>query len=258
MSTFLFNKVIFGPVHSRRLGVSLGVNLLPVAGKRCTFDCIYCECGWTPQGQYQHAFTEKALVVEALEQRLQTMSEQNEELDSITFAGNGEPTIHPDFPEIVEEVIRLRNQYFPRVSISVLSNATMIKNQRVVDSLNKIENNILKLDAGTETMIRRINRPLGHFSVDELVGEMEQFSGNLIIQTMFLRGVSEGMSVDNTTEEELKAWLDILKIIRPKLVMLYSLDRGTPADDLQKVSADELKAIGQRLEQAGIAVQLAD
>lgn len=257
MSTILFDSIIFGPIKSRRLGVSLGVNLLPVNVKLCSFDCIYCECGASQRGVVGKQPTREE-VRNALRETLSSMHQKGEHLDVITFAGNGEPTLHHEFKQVIEDTIALRDEFFPEVKISVLSNATMLHRQDVVEALNRVDNNILKLDAGVEETAALIDVPLQpHYSVASTVERMKQFNGNFILQTMFLRGTVDGKVVDNTTEQEVEAWIDVVKQINPKKIMIYSIDRETPVQTLEKVSKEEMTVIAERLRQLGYVVDVA-
>jgi wyosine [tRNA(Phe)-imidazoG37] synthetase (radical SAM superfamily) len=257
MSVFLFDKIIFGPILSRRLGISLGINLLPLESKLCNFNCIYCECGWTPGKQESKTlFHTRQLIAQELEKTLDEMSINYEDLDVITYAGNGEPTMHPDFEGIIEDTIKIRNKYFPRVRIAVLSNATRIHKDSIFRALNRIEDNILKLDSVIPETIRLLNDPKGHYCVDEIIENLKKFKGNVNIQTMFVKGKFKGQIVDNTTEDELTAWIDALNQIKPKQVMIYTIARDTPAPDLVKVNLSELEKIGQRLEKEGFIVHI--
>ncbi len=249
----LFEGIVFGPIRSRRLGVSLGVNLLPANSKICSFNCLYCECGFNFSSSEKYPDYEQ--VVAALEARLQTMAQAGNELHTITFAGNGEPTLHPDFERIVDATIALRNRYFPQAKISVLSNATRIADEEVFRALNKVDNNILKLDSAINETLRVINQPLdANFSVKTLTKNLARFDGNLIIQTLFLSGEYGGKTFDNTTEAEVEAWLEVLQVVRPKQVMVYSLDRATPAEHLVRAPKERLRAIAARIEALGIEV----
>lgn len=257
MATFLFDKIIFGPVQSRRLGVSLGINLLPVDSKLCNFNCIYCECGWTPgKKEMKVSYHPQELVAEKLEQVLAEMKEKGGNLDVITYAGNGEPTMHPDFEGIIDDTIRIRNQYFPKARIAVLSNATLLHKEQVVRALNRIDDNLLKLDSVFEETIELFNLPLGKYRVNKVVEQLKSFNGNLTIQTMFVRGKYEGKVVDNTTEKELSAWIKTLHEIKPKQVMIYTIARDTPSPDLVKVPLEDLNKIKERLEKEGFKVQV--
>lgn len=248
MQTILFHSTIFGPIHSRRLGASLGVNLSPVDGKVCTFDCLYCEAGFNAQGPGSAGLPPRAEVARLLEEKLSAMKSAGEHLDVITFSGNGEPTAHPHFPDVIADTIALRDRYFPDVKISVLTNSTMIHKPEVARALLTVDNNILKLDSAVESTMRRIDRPASAgFTVDKVIGHLEQFAGTGIIQTMILRGEHDGQPVDNTTDEEIEALIAAYRRIRPRSIMIYSIDRKTPAERLVKVEADELQAIADRV-----------
>lgn len=257
MSGFLFHETVFGPIMSRRLGVSLGVNLLPVDYKYCTFDCIYCECGWTykkPEGS--KGLPGRDEVKGLLEQKLKSMKTDGQAPDAITFAGNGEPTIHPEFPDIIDDTITLRNQYFPEAQITVLSNASMLHRKEVFQALLKIDNNIQKLDAGTEKLFRLINKPAGKLTLDKIVEQLQNFKGKLIVQTLFLKGKHEGVVIDNTDAAEVKAWISLLKKINPEYVMIYPVDRATPEQDIEKLSFDDLNKIAELVNEAGIKTKV--
>ncbi len=255
--SFLFSEIIFGPIKSRRLGVSLGVNLLPTNAKICTFDCIYCECGYNTTVKDGKLPT-RADVKEALETKLQQMQASGEAPDVITFAGNGEPTMHPEFPQVVDDTIALRNTYFPNAKISVLSNSTFVRKDVVFEALKRVENNIMKLDSGLDSTVNQIDRPTqSTYSVAGIIKELQKFEGNLIIQTMFLRGTHNGKQVDNTTKEEVSALIAALNEIKPRQVMIYSLDRDTPENTLEKVPVEELRSIAEELRAAGFEVSVA-
>lgn len=251
MPTSLFDKVIFGPVKSRRLGLSLGVNLLPTDNKLCSFNCIYCECGWGTKGA-KPRFNSREEVYGLLRKKLEEMVAEGTPPDVITFAGNGEPTMHPEFPQIIDDTIATRDEICPTAKISVLSNATMINRESVREALKKVDNNILKLDSAFDETVRLIDGPAGNYSVAETVRNMKLFEGKLIIQTMFLRGEFNGQTVDNTTEKEVSAWLKLVKEIAPEQVMIYTIDRDTPVRTLEKVPVEDLKRIAARIETLGI------
>lgn len=256
--TALFEQVIFGPVRSRRLGLSLGVNLLPIHAKLCTFDCIYCECGWNAEHCGSRRFNSCDEVREALAAKLQAMGEEGALPDVVTFAGNGEPTMHPDFEQIIDDTIRLRDRFCPEAKISVLSNATQLHRAEVVRALRRVDNNILKLDSAFDATVQRINRPRqAAYTVARVVEQMQQFEGQFILQTMFLRGECDGEPIDNTTPEEVAAWVRLVEALRPKQVMIYSLDRDTPCKTLERVSHEELQQIAAHIEALGIAVSVA-
>lgn len=248
MQTVLFHSTIFGPIHSRRLGSSLGINLMPADGKVCSFDCLYCEAGFNAQGPGKAGLPSRAEVARLLEEKLQQMKNSGEPLDVITFSGNGEPTLHPDFAGVIDDTIRLRDRYFPTVKISVLTNSTRIGDNQVADALRRIDNNILKLDSAIDGTVQRLDRPNSpDYSVERVISELSQFKETGIIQTMILRGEHDGNTIDNTTETEISALIDAYRQIRPRSIMLYSIDRKTPAERLHKVEADELKAIADRI-----------
>ena len=259
MQTVLFTSTIFGPIHSRRLGVSLGVNLMPRDGKVCTFDCLYCEAGFNAQGPGKAGIPDRAEVKKLLEAKLADMKQKDEPLDVITFSGNGEPTLHPDFKGVIDDTIELRDHYFPNVKISVLSNSTRINQQPVVEALKRVDNNILKLDSAIDSTVRLIDRPTyPTYSVDSIVDSMKQFGNDLIIQTMFLRGSHDGTPIDNTTDHEVNALIEVYKKLKPREVMIYSIDRKTPEENLVKVEKDELLKIAEKISnQAGVKVQVA-
>ena len=251
--TALFEDVIFGPVRSRRLGISLGVNLLPVHSKLCSFDCIYCECGWNGDHEGVRRFNSRDDVRRLLRETLIRMAGEGQCPDVITFAGNGEPTMHPDFEAIIDDTLALRDELCPSAKVSVLSNATQIHREDVRRALLRVDNNILKLDSAFDETVQLINKPNGTYSVRETVERMKLFEGRMILQTMFLRGATDdGRKVDNTTEEEVSAWLRIVEELRPASVMVYTLDRDTPCKSLEKVSHDELLRIAARVESSGI------
>ncbi|MBQ6613232.1 MAG: radical SAM protein [Alistipes sp.] len=255
--TALFGDIIFGPLRSRRLGLSLGVNLLPVDSKICSFDCIYCECGWNGDNLGRRRFNAREDVYAMLDQTLQQMVDGGTPPDVITFAGNGEPTLHPDFESIIDDTIALRDKHCPNAKVSVLSNATQIHREDVCRALLRVDNNILKLDSAFDATVQLVNKPQGNYTVERQVELMKKFNGELIVQTMFLRGEYLGQKVDNTTPEEVEAWLKLIAEIKPKQVMVYSLDRDTPCKSLVKVEKDELRKIADRVEALGIAVSVA-
>ena len=257
MATFLFDKIIFGPVSSRRLGVSLGINLLPTQVKVCSFDCIYCECGRNPKKYDEKVILpSRTEVAQKLEEKLLEMAATSQLPDVITFAGNGEPTLHPDFAGIIDDTIELRDRLAPKARIAVLSNATMIHKKSVFDALMKIEDNIQKLDSAFEETVRLLDCPAKNFNLQKTVEQLAAFQGRVIIQTLFVRGTYNGKTIDNTTEEEVLAWLELLKKIKPSQVMIYTIARDTPINTLQKVSATDLQMIASQVEKAGFPVQV--
>ena len=257
MSGILFDEIVFGPLKSRRFGISLGINLLPANIKICTFDCIYCECGLTKPNPAVRALLFKPdQIRHSLEERFKALQHENIYPDSLTFAGNGEPTLHPQFAIIVDDVLKLRDTFFPRARVTVLSNATMLYKESVREALLRIDSNVLKLDAGTQATFNQINRPAKAITLESIVNRLCDFNGHVIIQTMFLRGLLNGQPVDNTTEAEVLAWLGHLGRIRPKLVMIYPIDRRTPIESLQKITTDELSAIAKKVRQIGINAEV--
>ena len=258
MATFLFDKTIFGPVISRRLGVSLGINLLPIDSKLCSFDCIYCECGWNPdRGKGKVVLPKRQEVKSLLRQKLIEMGQMSQLPDVITFAGNGEPTLHPDFDTIIDDTILLRDELSPNSKIAVLSNSTMLHKHRVVEALKKVDDNILKLDSGTLETIQLLNKPVGKFDIEALVRHLKKFEGALILQTMFLKGSFNGVNFDNTTQKEIDNWISLLKEIQPKIVMIYSVARDTPAENLVGIKRSQLEKIARRVElETDISVQV--
>lgn len=254
--TVIYPSPIFGPVHSRRLGVSLGINLLSADGKVCTFDCIYCECGFNKDHRPKQALPTREEVRTALEARLLDIQQNGPTPDVLTFAGNGEPTAHPHFPEIIEDTLALRDKYFPKAKVSVLSNSTFIHRPAVFRALSKIDNNILKLDTVDEAYIREVDRPTGKYSVASIIDGMKAFKGNCIIQTMFMKGGYEGKDVDNTSDKYVLPWLEAVKEIAPRQVMIYTIDRETPDQDLQKATHEDLDRIAELVKGAGIPVSV--
>ena len=288
MSTIIYPSPIFGPVHSRRLGISLGINLLPADGKVCSFDCIYCECGFNADHRPSLPLPTREEVATKLEDKLKQMNEDGQLPDVLTFAGNGEPTCHPHFAEIIDDTIRLRDQYCPKAKVSVLSNSTMIHRPQVHDALMRVDNNILKLDTIDPLYINKVDRPNGPYDVRQIIENMKSFDGHLIIQTMFMRGTlslplqgepdgvksslplqgePEGVtsslplqgepeggtiSLDNTGDTYVAPWLEAVKEIRPQQVMIYTIDRETPAHGLLKATHEQLDAIRDSVIAAGI------
>lgn len=255
--TSLYNNIIFGPIRSRRLGLSLGVNLLPIESKLCSFDCIYCECGWNGDHPGKRRFNSREDVRAMLDETLARMVKEGTPPDVITFAGNGEPTMHPDFEQIIDDTIALRDKHCPTARVSVLSNATQIHREDVRRALLRVDNNILKLDSAFDATVQLVNKPQGSYTVRGIVELMKLFEGRLIVQTMFLRGEYLGQKVDNTTDEEVTAWLELVKEIAPRQVMVYSLDRDTPCQTISKVDKDELRDIAKRVEALGIECSVA-
>ncbi len=257
MATFLFDKIIFGPVKSRRLGVSLGVNLLPTDIKVCSFDCVYCECGRNPK-KYETKVTlpTRDEVRKKLETTLIKMVAGKQLPDVITFAGNGEPTLHPEFAGIIDDTIELCKKHTPKARVAVLSNATMLHKKPVFNALLKIEDNIQKLDSAFEETIKLMDCPNESFDLNRVVQQLTGFNGKVIIQTMFVRGTIDGVVIDNTTQKEVLAWRKLLQKIKPAQVMIYTIARDTPIDTLEKISLDQLNSIAKQVRESGFDVQV--
>ena len=257
MSGILFDEIVFGPVKSRRFGISLGINLLPLNAKMCSFNCVYCECGLNKDHKKEKPvlFT-AAQISESLHSRFKALKNEGLIPDNITFAGNGEPTLHPEFETIIDEVILLRDSFFPKAKITVLSNSTRLHKENVKRALLRIDQNVLKLDAGTDATFQAINRPVNKITLEKVVEQLKLFSGRLIIQTMLIRGNVDGHFVDNTSETEITSWLGFIKEINPKLVMLYPIDRRTPYAALEKVPENEFNALAARIEEMGIKAEV--
>ena len=246
-----FDDIVFGPIHSRRLGSSLGINLLPRDGKLCNFDCVYCECGWNRDGRSTEArLPQPSELRAALEAKLLECREAGTGIDSITFSGNGEPTLNPDFPEMVDIVLELRDRYYPGAVVSVLSNATSAGDPAIADALRKVDNPILKLDAPDNRGVELVNRPAFPYDIDKIVDALKAFGGNFILQTMFLRW--DGYD----TAEGLEKWMDIVRSLHPRSIMVYSLDRETPQSGLRRYSAEEMAAMVRPLVEEGFKVQI--
>lgn len=247
----LFDSIVYGPIRSRRLGVSLGMNLMPTTTKLCTFDCVYCECGWNQPVSHPQLPTREE-VREALSIQLSTLDAQ---LDVITFSGNGEPTLHPDFLGIIQDTCALRNQYCPHAKISVLSNSTQLGRREVVEGLQLCDNRILKLDSAIDATMQLIDKPVNkNLTVQQIAQWLSLFDGDFTLQTCFLRGEYNGQIIDNTTPEELAAWYNLVDYLHPKQVMIYVIDRATPLPTLSKVPAHEMEVIAAHLREKGYEV----
>ena len=249
----LFPSIVYGPIRSRRLGVSLGVNLMPTDAKLCSFDCVYCECGWNQPVLHPQLPTRQQ-VREALASNLSPFA-SSPQLDVITFSGNGEPTMHPDFLGIIQDTCALRDQYCPNAKVSVLSNSTQLGRVEVVQALKLCDTRILKLDSAIDATMRLIDKPVNpHLTVAQVMEWLQQFDGNFTLQTCFLRGDYHGQVIDNTTPEELAAWYQAVEILHPKQVMIYVIDRATPLQTLEKIPAEQMQAIAKPLLDKGIDV----
>lgn len=258
MATFLWSDIVFGPIHSRRVGTSLGINLLPVCGKLCTFDCVYCECGDLSSGAPRKDRRMPTLeqVVEAMSSRFATLHSEGVKVDSISFTGNGEPTLHKDFPAIIDKVVELRDKYFPQAVISVFSNSTTLGRPGVFEALMKVDNRIMKVDCSDAATVAAINRPAGQFSLEKVLDDLERFNGDFILQTMFFKGNLDGREIDLTAPELVAGWSDIVRRLHPSKIMAYSLDRDTPVAGLRKVEREELQAITAPLRDEGFEIEI--
>lgn len=254
---FLWDKIAFGPIRSRRLGSSLGINLLPTDVKICTFNCLYCECGWTLEKSLDTKhFYPLNTIMEAIEQKLKKCHQEGVAIDSITFSGNGEPTLHPDFPAIIEHLLKLRNHYYPQAAITCLSNSTKLNDSKVREALIKIENPILKLDAVEEELFQIVSGPTTELHVHQIIEDLKEMKGNFILQTLFFKGETENGSFDNGSGDALEKWLEVVKLLHPKLVMIYSLDRDTPAKKIFPYSSSELETIAEAVRKLNIEAKI--
>lgn len=247
-----FDDIVFGPIYSRRLGSSLGVNLLPSKGKLCNFDCVYCECGWNKDGADHGNLPSYEDICEALETKMKAASDEGVSVDSITFSGNGEPTIHPDFPSVIDAALKLRDRYFPCAKVSVLSNATLIGRPAIAEALMRVDNPILKLDAPTDEQIHLVNKPVGHYSLDEVVENMKRFNGNFVLQTMFLKSPD----FNTADSDSLNRWRDIVRIVKPREIMVYTIDRETPDKRLEKYTVEQMREFVRPLIEEGFNIQI--
>ena len=257
MQRVLFHSTIFGPIHSRRLGTSLGINLLPDDGKICSFDCLYCEAGYNAQGHGTTGVPSREDVARLLGEKLAAMKASGEHLDVITFSGNGEPTLHPDFEGVIDDTIALRNRYFPEVKISVLTNSTRLGSESVHRALSKVANNILKLDSAIADTVQALDRPAPGYDLSAVIDRIASFGRQGIVQTMICRGEHDGKPLDNSTEAEIKALIEAYLRIMPGEIMLYTIDCPTAEVNLRRVTREELEAIAARITAAtGIPVQV--
>ena len=255
MATLLFNEIVYGPVHSRRLGVSLGINLSPTDGKQCTFDCIYCECGLNAMHKARLTHPSREEVKKTLSVKLTCLKAGGIIPDRITFSGNGEPTMHPHFAGIIDDTLAVRDLLCPTAKVAVLTNSTMLHQPEVVQALCKIDENLMKLDAASDTLIQLIDQPVKKdFTAEKLIEQLRGFNGKLTIQSIFLRGEHQGVTVDNTHDEDVDLWIEALKIIRPQKVMIYTINRETPVKSLQKVPVETLEKIAKSVKQADFEV----
>ena len=247
-----FDEIVFGPIFSRRLGSSLGVNLLPSKGKLCNFDCVYCECGWNKDGVGDKVFPKLEDIEAALNEKMAKAVAEGVAVDSITFSGNGEPTMHPDFPQVIDITLRLRDRYFPNAKVSVLSNATLVGRKAIAEALKRVDNPILKIDASSDELVKKINKPVGAYRLSEVVEALKAFEGGFILQTMFLRSPE----FDTAAPEALAAWMDIVRELKPREIMVYTIDRETPDKSLGKYTVEQMTAFVQPLIDEGYKIQI--
>ena len=248
----LREETVFGPILSRRLGSSLGINLLPEKGKICNFDCIYCECGWNRDGRNDTVLPTAEKVRNDLERNLIGLQNTGTPVDSITFSGDGEPTINPEFPQIIDDTLRLRDQYYPQAKVSVLSNATRVHIPEVFNALRKVDNPIMKIDAPTNELIAKINNPAPGYDVARVIEALKQFCGDFVLQTCMLRSPD----FDSSSPEVVLPMMDIVRLLKPREWMVYTIDRPTPMQGLQKFSPQEMKALVQPVIDEGFKVQI--
>ncbi|MFA6592278.1 MAG: radical SAM protein [Bacteroidales bacterium] len=248
----LREEIVFGPIHSRRLGSSLGINLLPTKGKLCNFDCVYCECGWNKNGLGDRLLPTAGDLEASLGEKLESCSKEGVKIDSITFSGDGEPTLNPDFPEIIDITLRLRDKFYPDAAVSVLSNATRVFKEDVFEALRKVDNPILKLDAADDEGVRLINQPQGAYHVKDVAASLMKFEGDFILQTMFLKS----NDFDSSDPVRLAAWMDIVRKLRPREIMVYTLDREAPEAGLVKFTVSEMAALVKPLADDGFNIQI--
>lgn len=248
----LFTSLVFGPIISRRFGHSLGINLLPADQKVCNFNCVYCECGFSEVKTKKIVYPSLEDVKQGLNEFLEQIKVKPVHVDAITFAGNGEPMLNPHFSEIVDYVVEFRNQHFPNVQLVLLSNGYLIKKKGMFEATLKFDKRVIKLDAGSNIKFQLIDQPFKDITLNEHTDLLCRYKGNLIVQTMFVGGTYNGISVDNTTSEEIENWLERLNKIRPEAVMLYSLDRVAPTNTLIQISKEKMLEIAALVEKLGI------
>jgi len=245
-------ETVFGPIHSRRLGSSLGINLLPRHGKFCTFDCIYCECGWNRDGRDDQVLPTAAQVRSALEDKLAACMLEGTPIDSITFSGDGEPTLNPEFPRIIDDTLQLRDAYYPAAKVSVLSNATRVHVPEIAAALKRVDNPILKIDAPTDALIDKIDHPAPGYRLERVLEALRGFHGDFVLQTMFLRSPE----FDSSSPEVLDGWMDIVRELKPRKIMVYTIDRPTPAQGLEKFSTARMRELVQPLIDEGFIIDI--
>ena len=238
----LQESVVYGPLRSRRLGQSLGINLLPVSHKVCSSNCVYCQYGWTrPPGESAERLKRAPILLAEIEERFRQVAEDRIPVDAITLAGNGEPTLHPDLTELVIGITRLRDQFFPGAAVGILTDATQITRPRVREALALLDERYMKFDAADEATWRRINKPLGNTTFEGMLNALKAVP-DIILQSMFLQG-----TYDNTGEAHLAAWVEAVRVIKPRSVQVYTVDRGTADPGIREVPRETLQEIADRL-----------
>lgn len=248
----LREETVFGPIRSRRLGSSLGINLLPRNGKICNFDCIYCECGWNRDGLQDKALPSAADVREALERKLRSLSAEGVGIDSITFSGDGEPTLNPEFPQIIDDTLALRDRHYPKAAVSVLSNATRVHVPAVFEALRKVDNPIMKIDAPTSELASRINKPFPGYDPAKVAEDLKRFGGDFVLQTMFLKS----SDFDSSSPEVLDGWMEIVRELHPREIMVYTIARPTPQQGLEKFSEERMRELVKPLLDEGFNISI--
>ena len=248
----LREETVFGPIKSRRLGNSLGINLLPTKGKICNFYCIYCECGWNKDGLADKNIPNAARVRRCLEDKLSECLLDGTRIDSITFSGDGEPTLNPEFPRIIEDTIKLRDAFCPDAKISVLSNATKVHIPEVFEALCKVDNPIMKIDAPSDKLVALINKPAPGYELVRTLEALTRFDGNFILQTMFLKSAD----FDSSSPAVMKGWMEIVRYLQPREIMAYTIDRPAPQEGLQAFTEAEIRELVQPLIDEGFKIQI--
>lgn len=250
----LFTDIVYGPIHSRRLGISLGMEIMPLTSKLCTFDCIYCECGFNQAVSHPVLPTVEE-VSEALENKLRTLAGEHIVPDVITFSGNGEPTLHPAFLPIMEQTCHLRDEWCEKAKVSVLSNSTQLFRSDVMEALRLADKRIMKLDSAIDVTMHLIDQPVNKgLDVETILTYLESFQGDFTLQTCLLRGEYKGHVIDNTRDKEVEAWWRAVERVRPREVMLYVIDRETPVKTLEKIDRERMEEIAKPLRERGIEV----
>lgn len=239
--TIPFQKsIIYGPVKSRRLVKSLGINLLPTNRKICSFNCNYCQYGLTQQVNGSETsmdlFPGLAEVINALTLGL----EEHPDVDFVTFSGNGEPTLHPNFAKIVDGVNNVvKTNILSNAKVALLTNGSTLVNKKTMEAISKIDRVYIKLDAPNEPLFRKINKPALSIDFNRMIESMKEVS-NLRLQTMLMEGV-----VTNCDPKSLEDYYNLIAYLQPEEVHIYTIDRPTPVEGLLKVSPEKLNMIAE-------------